>query len=96
MNLSEALDVALPELPRTRSARSRSPRLDPDLVVREEVQDGEPIVGVFQRGKANYFRFSPTQWELAKLFDGNRSYQEIADLYTSRTGAAASCEEVRS
>jgi len=96
MNLSEALDAALPEIPQARLARSRPPRLDPDLVVREDVLDDEPIVGVFQRGKANYFRFSPTQWQLALLFDGVRSYEEIANLFTSTTGVPTSFEEVRS
>ena len=36
MNLSEAFDAALPEIPETRYARSRPPRLDPDLIVRED------------------------------------------------------------
>ena len=51
MNLSEALDAALPEIPKTRLARSRPPCLDPDLIVREDILDGEPIVGVLQRDK---------------------------------------------
>ncbi len=42
MNLSEALDAALPEIPQARLTRSRPPRLDPDLIVREDVLDGEP------------------------------------------------------
>lgn len=86
MNLSEALDAALPDIPKARLTRSRPPRIDPDLVVREDVLDGEPIVGVLQRGKGNYFRFSPGQWELAQLFDGDRSYEEIAALFSSQSG----------
>lgn len=95
MNLSEALDAALPEIPRTRLARSRPPQLDPDLIVREDVLDGEPFVGVLQRGKGNFFRFPPSQWQLALLFDGVRSYQEIADLYTETTGASLDATDVR-
>jgi putative peptide zinc metalloprotease protein len=95
MNLSEALDAALPEIPRTRLSRNRPPRLDPDLVVREDVLDGEPIVGILQRDKANYFRFSPAQWQLAQLFDGVRSYEEIVDLFIEQTGASIGPEEVR-
>ena len=49
MNLSEALDAALPEMPKTRYARDRLPRLDPELIVHEDTLDGEPIVGVLQR-----------------------------------------------
>ncbi|MGC2502365.1 MAG: hypothetical protein WA400_09600, partial [Silvibacterium sp.] len=95
MNLSEALDAALPEIPRTRLARSRPPRLDPNLIVREDVLDGEPIFGILQRGKANFFRFPPAQWQLALLFDGARSYEEIAGLYTQQTGAPVAPEDVR-
>ena len=88
MNLSEALDAALPEMPRTRIARGRLPRLDPDLVVREDTLDGEPVFGVLQREKGTFFRLAPAQWELAQYFDGVRSFDEIAELFTAETGAA--------
>ncbi len=95
MNLSEALDAALPEIPKTRYARERPPRLDPELIVREDTLDGEPIIGVLQREGSNYFRFPPGQWRLAELFDGVRSYQEIAALYNQETGAEFSTEDIR-
>ena len=41
MNLSEALDAALPEIPRNRLSRKNPPRLDPELIIREDVTDGE-------------------------------------------------------
>ncbi len=94
MNLSEALDAALPEIPKARIARSRPPRLDPDLIVREDVLDGEPVVGILQREKANFFRFSPSQWQLAQLFDGVRSFEEIAELFSSQTGSWIGAEDV--
>ncbi len=62
MNLSEALDAALPEIPRTRLSRKFPPCIDPDLIVREDVTDGEPIVAVFQRSTGNHFRLTPLQW----------------------------------
>src|SRR6202789_227378 len=95
MNLSEALDAALPEIPRARLTRVRPPRLDPDLIVREDILDGEPIVGVLQRDKANYFRFDRNQWQLATLFDGIRSYDEIATSFTEQTGMTIAPEVVR-
>ncbi len=95
MNLSEALDAALPEIPKARIARSRPPRLDPDLIVREDVLDGEPVIGILQREMASFFRFSPSQWELAQLFDGVRSFEEIAEAFTSKTGSLIDVEEVR-
>ncbi len=95
MNLSEALDAALPEIPRARLTRVRPPCLDPELIVREDTLDGEPIVGAFQRSQGNYFRFPPLQWELAQLFDGVRSYEEIAALFTEKTGAALGADDAR-
>ncbi|MGB6724779.1 MAG: HlyD family efflux transporter periplasmic adaptor subunit [Terracidiphilus sp.] len=95
MNLSEALDAALPEIPHTRLTHARPPRLDPDLIIRDDAIDGEPIVGVFKREKSNYFRFDPAQWQLALLFDGIRSYQEIAEQFTADTGAPLSSADVR-
>lgn len=95
MNLSEALDAALPEIPQARLSRSRPPRIDPDLVTHEEVLDGEPIVGILQRDRANYFRFPPIQWQLAQLFDGERSYEQIAEEFQLQTGVSIDSEEVR-
>ena len=95
MNLSEALDAVLPEIPQARLTRSRPPRIDPELVVHEGVLDGEPFVGILHRGCGSYFRFTPSQWALAQLFDGNRSYEEIAELWSAETGAAADPEEAR-
>lgn len=95
MNLSEALDAALPEIPQARLTRSRPLCLDPDLVVHETVLDGEPIVGVLHRGKNNYFRFNPWQWTVAQLFNGERSCEEIVDLCLAQTGMAVSAEDIR-
>jgi putative peptide zinc metalloprotease protein len=95
MNLIEALDAALPEMPKERLSRSRPPQLDPTLITHETVFDGEPTIGVLQRGKNNYYRFSPSQWELARLFDGQRSYEEVAEIYSSQTGVATAVEDIR-
>jgi putative peptide zinc metalloprotease protein len=96
MNLSEALDAALPEIPQARLAQTRPPCIDPQLVIREDVVDGEPIVAAIQREKGTFFRFPLFQWNLAILFDGVRSYEEIAEIYGEQTGAPTSAEDVRS
>src|SRR5579859_702332 len=96
MNLSEALDAALPEIPQARLSRSRPPRIDPDLIIHEDVLDGERIIGVLQRDKSSFFRFQPWQWQLALLFDGKRSYAEIAEIFTAESGMAADAEDIRS
>jgi putative peptide zinc metalloprotease protein len=95
MNLSEALDAALPEIPRTRLSRKNPPRIDPDLIIREDVTDGEPVFAVYQRSTASLLRLKPTQWQLARLFDGVRSYDEISAAFEAETGIPLSAEEVR-
>jgi putative peptide zinc metalloprotease protein len=95
MNLSEALDAALPEIPRTRLSRKNPPRVDPDLIIREDVTDSEPVVAVYQRSTANLLRMKPTQWQLARLFDGVRSYDEIAAAFEAETGIPLSADEAR-
>jgi putative peptide zinc metalloprotease protein len=95
MNLSEALDAALPEMPKTRLSRSRPPRLDPALVVREDMLDGEVTFGVLNREKGEFFRMTPQQWSLATLFDGVHAFDEIAVLFAEQTGTSISSEEVR-
>ena len=95
MNLSEALDAALPEIPRTRLSRKNPPRIDPDLIVREDETDGEPIVAVYQRSTANLMRLKPTQWQLARLFDGVCTYEDIAAAFEAETGIALSADEAR-
>ena len=95
MNLSEAFDAALPEISQARLIRAHPPCLDPQLVIREDAVDGEPIVAAVQREKGTFFRFPLFQWNLAILFDGVRSYEEIAEVYGEQTGAPTSAEDVR-
>ena len=85
MNLTRALDVALPEIP-ARSLSQRLPRMDPGVTFREHIEDGSPIVRVYNPSTGLMFKLSPAQWTLAQLFDGTRSYAEIAELYTEKTG----------
>ena len=85
MNLTRALDVALPEIP-ARSWSQRVPRLDPGTTFREHIEDGNRIVRVYKPSSGYMFKLSPAQWTLAQLFDGNRSYSEIAATYTEQTG----------
>ena len=94
MNLSEALDAALPEIPKAQLSRTRPPRLDPELVTREDILDGEPVVVILQRSKGSFFRFQPSQWQLAQLFDGIRSYDEIAQKFTQEQGGTLSAREL--
>ncbi len=85
MNLTRALDVALPEIP-ARTLSQRPSRLDPKATFREHVEDGARVVRVYIPSSGYMFKLAPAQWALAQLFDGTRSYSEIAELYSQQTG----------
>jgi putative peptide zinc metalloprotease protein len=95
MNLSEALDAALPEIPRSQISRKRPPMLDPDMIVREDILDGEPLVVVYQRSTTSVFRFPPIQWKLMQLFDGKRSYEQIAEEYSELARSVVTSDDIR-
>ena len=93
MNLSEVLNVALPELPVRRT--KGYPRLHPKLVVREHIEDGLPTMLGVVTGGTYLYRFSPEQWALVQLFDGQRSYREVAELFEQQTGMAVGDAQVQ-
>ena len=94
MNLTRVLNVALPEMP-ARVLSERPPRLDPGIIAREHIEDGKPVIRTYVPCAKSMFTFPPPNWRLAQLFDGSRSYEEIAELYSQQTGALYSAEEVR-
>jgi putative peptide zinc metalloprotease protein len=94
MNLSEALDAALPEIPSTSLVSGKPPTVDPNLIIREEIVDGETIIGVLQRQTSNFFRVPLAQWRLIQLFNGSRTYEEISEAYREQTGLQISPDEI--
>lgn len=94
MNLSEVLNVALPELPARRIGKS-FPRLHPKLIAREQIEGGVPTVVAMIPGGHHILRFSPEQWQLAQLFDGVRSYRDISEIVQEQTGIDLDEEQVR-
>ncbi|MGO9827966.1 MAG: hypothetical protein ACLPMG_22150, partial [Terriglobales bacterium] len=94
MNIVEALNVALPEIPERLARQKRVLKMDPRLVGREHVLDGVPVVRVLIPDSHGFHDLPPEYWELIQLFDGERTYEEIADLFTARTGIAASADWV--
>src|SRR6266851_4999785 len=94
MNLTRALDVALPDIP-ARTIAERCPRLDPGTTFREHMEDGKPMVRIYVPTVGLMYRFPYQNWRLAQLFDGKRSYEEIAHLYSQETGVQYDPEEIR-
>jgi len=87
MNLTRALNVALPDIP-AREILQRVPRIEPGVTFREHVEDGQRMVRVYFPSTGLMYRLSWAQWNLARLFDGKRSYAAIAELYSQEMGEA--------
>jgi len=94
MNLAEALNAALPDLPAKR-ARSGYPRVDPRAIWAENIEEGQAVIAVHIRGTDGLYRFPPQQWNLIELFDGRRSYEDVVEAYRQRHGVQYSAEDVR-
>ena len=88
MNIVQALDAAIPELPE-RIIRRDKPRMDSRVITKEHIENGRPIIVTKLPGTEVVLRFIPEQWKLIQLFDGNRTYKEIAELSAEATGSAA-------
>jgi len=95
MNLAEALNVALPETPIRTLTPDRLPRVDPNLIVQEQMQDGKRTIMVVIPASRRIYPLSPEQWEVLSLFDGTRTYEEIAQIQTARTSVLYTEDTVR-
>ena len=93
MNLAEVLNVALPELPARRM--KGYPRLHPKMIAREQIEGGVPTIVAMVSGSEYIVRFSPEQWKLAQLFDGKRSFSEIAEVFQKETGIGITEQQIR-
>jgi putative peptide zinc metalloprotease protein len=94
MNITQALNAALPELP-AKLMSQRYPRVHPEVVSRQHVENGERVVRAFVPGMDAMFSFPPQSWELIRLFNGQRSYEDVAEIFTQQTGAVYSADAVR-
>jgi len=94
MNLTRVLNVALPEIPAYIVAEN-PPRIPPGAVHKEHIEDGERIVLVVVPNKSLLYRFPPENWDLIQLFNGQRSFEEIAKLHSNRVGAEYSVDDIR-
>jgi len=93
MNLTRALNVALPDLP-ARLIAQRCPRLHPEAVHKEHIVDGRPTVRILIPGVDTIFNLSPQTWNLVRFFDGQRNYEEVEEAYFRETGIRVSLEEL--
>ncbi len=94
MNLTETLNVALPEIP-IQTRRTGMFKLHPQLVGKEHLEGGERVVSAIIPRRPELFTFTPEQWTIVNLFDGKRSYEEISDLFFEQTNVRYAPEEIR-
>ena len=78
-----------------RTIAERYPRLDPGTTFREHIEEGERIFRIYVPCVEGMFKLPPRNWELAQLFDGTKSYAEIAELYSQKTGTLYDEEQIR-
>jgi putative peptide zinc metalloprotease protein len=94
VNLTRVLNVALPDIP-ARVLGDKPPRFPPDVIWKEHLEEGQPVIRVVVRGVDSMFRFPPANWELAQFFDGTRTYAEIAEAYSAKTNSLFSEDDAR-
>jgi putative peptide zinc metalloprotease protein len=93
MNLFEALQGTLPDTPARK--RKKYVKVHPRIVWQNQVHDGQPIVMAVVPGVDTLFTFTPVQWQLVQLFDGKKSYDEVAAEFSEQTGAPFEESDVR-
>jgi putative peptide zinc metalloprotease protein len=94
MNIVRALTAALPEVP-AREIAQRCPRLEPGFTFQEHIEDGQRVVRVYLPSVGGMYKFPPQNWALAQLFDGKRTCEEVAALYSQQNGIEYPAEAVR-
>jgi putative peptide zinc metalloprotease protein len=94
MNITRALNAALPEIP-ARAIAQHYPRLDPRFTFREHLDDGERVIRVYIPSVGAMYKFPPQNWALVQLFDGKRTCGEVAALYSQQTGIEYTAEAIR-
>ena len=94
MNLNQALNVALPEIP-ARTVAQRYPRLDPSYTFKKHVEDHVMMVRLYLPSSGLMYSFPEQNWNLIKLFDGKRTYEDIAAEYSAENGTEYGADAVR-
>ena len=94
MNILEAFNQGLPEITGGSSRKSYL-KLDPRVIHKEHFELGEWLTLVKMPGADNYVRLTREQWIMVQLFDGTRSYEEVAELLPERAGVAYSVDDIK-
>jgi putative peptide zinc metalloprotease protein len=94
MNIVEALEVALPELP-ARAAKRSYPKLDPRVIAKEHLEQGVPVVLAKMPGSDSFVRLTTEQWKVLELCNGERTYEQIAEALGDTLAVPFSADDVK-
>jgi putative peptide zinc metalloprotease protein len=94
MNLTRVLDVSLPKLPPVQPKESYF-RFNSQTIFRIHKEHDQTMVVALAPKTRSVFNFTAERWELVKLFDGRRSYPQVAALWRRKTGIGASPDAIR-
>jgi putative peptide zinc metalloprotease protein len=85
MNIGGCADSAIWQTASER-VRPGTPKLDPRVIAHEQIEGGVRTVLAMQYGGEGFYRLSPDDWTLMQLFDGQRSFGEVAQEFEARAG----------
>lgn len=93
MNLTRALDSALPDLPPQRY-RETFFRFNPGTFTREDKSPTHTtIMAITKTHKV--MAFTPEQWKLVQMFDGRRTYEQLSVLWRKACNVSCPPEHIR-
>jgi putative peptide zinc metalloprotease protein len=91
MNIFEAPAEVFKASPRKQAGW---PKLVPGIVAREHVQAGAAIVALIVPAGEGYYHVTPLEWRLLQLFDGERSFLQVAEAYQAAWREAITEQDV--
>ena len=104
MNITEALNVALPDIP-ARTVAQRHPCLDPGATFKEHVEDGKPVVRVYLPSEQTMLiddvrvvraRIYISEYQISKSKVGYKGRIEVEGMMRKWTADAISISTVAS
>ncbi len=96
MNLAHILEQSIDDLPRVQM-RAGPPRPHPRLIVRQHQEREQKVfVACIPGGRPpHYFRFNEAQYAIVRLFNGERTVEEVVEAAASQLRLQLAVEDVK-
>ena len=95
MNVNRALDVSLPDLPSLRF-REQYFRFDPRTIAKVHREPDKIVVRALAPKSHRVMNLTENQWKLVQMFDGRRSYEQLAAWWKKACGVGVPATFIRS